>query len=290
MSNEAITWAFKQDLPMNEKFVLVALADYADENFTCYPSYAKTAERVNCHRTTVIKLIKKLVGRGVLEIISSSSGRSSNRYKIVLDWAERSQIATSSESLLVADYYLCGSPGATSVVARSLPYPSYNPHITNRSQEPEAKASEDKSSVAKEKPIQQQVTEWVYDKTNGSINFKAVMGCVKYHLQRNREPALVANACIALYEAGKPITNQTLGQAMDGKIRGVVVNAPRKFKDSSEPTREEVDKLLGMDKWRIPSPPEDLPVEQILTWESDQKKKHWEERKAQYLERIGNGK
>lgn len=38
MSVQAITWAFGQDLPSGPKFVLVALANYADHNDTiCMP-------------------------------------------------------------------------------------------------------------------------------------------------------------------------------------------------------------------------------------------------------------
>lgn len=59
---------------------------------------------------------------------------------------------------------------------------------------------------------------------------------------------------------------------------------------SSEPTRKEMDKVLGFDNWRMPTPPSSVPPEQIIAWESEQKKKHWEERKALYQERIGDGK
>lgn len=83
MSNEAINWAFKQNLPMNEKFVLVALADYADEGWSCYPSYQKTAERVGCSRATVIRLTAKLTERGYLRTERRERGNKSarsNRY------------------------------------------------------------------------------------------------------------------------------------------------------------------------------------------------------------------
>jgi hypothetical protein len=39
MSNEALTWAFKQEISCAEgKFALVALADYADDEWSCYPA------------------------------------------------------------------------------------------------------------------------------------------------------------------------------------------------------------------------------------------------------------
>lgn len=69
-----------------------------------------------------------------------------------------------------------------------------------------------------QKPLHQEITTWVYDQTQGSINFTAVMAVVKHHLNHDREPKAVANGCMALYKMGKPITNQTLGQYLDGHL------------------------------------------------------------------------
>ena len=45
MSFQGLNWAFKQDVkPSPAKFVLVALANYADENGHCYPSQKRLAE------------------------------------------------------------------------------------------------------------------------------------------------------------------------------------------------------------------------------------------------------
>lgn len=55
MSNEALKWAFRQELPMTEKFVLVSLADYADDEHSCYPSYAEMAKRVGRMTRTTCK-------------------------------------------------------------------------------------------------------------------------------------------------------------------------------------------------------------------------------------------
>ncbi|QNV40633.1 helix-turn-helix domain-containing protein [Rothia amarae] len=83
MSNEAITWAFGLRLPMNEKFVLVALADYADDEHSCFPSVNKTSERVGVTPPTVRKLVSKLAERGLVEVQSREhphGGSMSNRY------------------------------------------------------------------------------------------------------------------------------------------------------------------------------------------------------------------
>lgn len=79
--------------------------------------------------------------------------------------------------------------------------------------------------TAEEQPLHRQIAEWVYESTNGSINFMAVSNVVNHHLKRGREPRAVANACLALYNLGKPITNQTLGQMMDNKFNQPQRNA-----------------------------------------------------------------
>lgn len=87
MSNEALTWAFKQDLPMTQKFVLVALADYADENGECYPRHEATAQRTGSSLSTVKRAIKGLAEDGYLSMAHRyrDDGRySSNRYKLNL--------------------------------------------------------------------------------------------------------------------------------------------------------------------------------------------------------------
>lgn len=87
MSNEAITWAFKQDLPTTQKFVLVALADYADEAGECFPSHNKTAERVGASRSTVRRAIKQLTEQGYLTYVREQRKDgtfTSNRYSLNL--------------------------------------------------------------------------------------------------------------------------------------------------------------------------------------------------------------
>lgn len=88
MSNEALTWAFRQDLPMTEKFVLVSLADYADDENSCYPSYAKTARRVGCSRRTVMRAVEALTDAGFVRSEPrdrANGSASSNRYVLNVD-------------------------------------------------------------------------------------------------------------------------------------------------------------------------------------------------------------
>ena len=85
MSNEAIAWAFKQDLPMAEKFVLVALADYADDRNMCFPSHKKTAQRVGASVDTVKRSVRSLRDQGYLSVYAwkrDNGSSTSNRYHL----------------------------------------------------------------------------------------------------------------------------------------------------------------------------------------------------------------
>lgn len=86
MSNEAITWAFNQDgLTMTEKFVLIALADYANEDHMCFPAHEKTAKRVAASKSTVQRAVKGLEDKGLLRVVSwhrPNGSTTSNRYQL----------------------------------------------------------------------------------------------------------------------------------------------------------------------------------------------------------------
>lgn len=123
MSNEAITWAFKQELPMNEKFVLVSLADYADENYSCFPSRKKTAERVGCSPRTVTTLIAKLSQRGLIEIQERTRDgglQASNRYVLKVGVEN---LSNRVETDCHPGWKQASTPGGNGL-------PTNNPHIT----------------------------------------------------------------------------------------------------------------------------------------------------------------
>lgn len=68
MSFKAMAWAVQQDIPRtSEKFLLVMLANYADDEGICYPSIERLAKELSQDRKTVIKSIKSLVNSGVLK-------------------------------------------------------------------------------------------------------------------------------------------------------------------------------------------------------------------------------
>lgn len=82
MSNEAINWAYKQDVPTGPKFTLVCLADYADQEWSCYPSQERLAAMTGQTVRGVRKQIGVLVDLGVVVVEERwvEGHRRSNRY------------------------------------------------------------------------------------------------------------------------------------------------------------------------------------------------------------------
>ena len=86
MSHRASAWAWDVDLKGDPlvKFVLVALADQADDYGYCWPSQKKIAEKVCQGERTVRRHIATLRDLGLLTVIrrSSTRGRRSNGYQL----------------------------------------------------------------------------------------------------------------------------------------------------------------------------------------------------------------
>ena len=62
MSNPAVNWAFKvSGIRSSEKFLLVCLANYADENGICFPSQKSMSDDTALDRKTVISGLRRLV-------------------------------------------------------------------------------------------------------------------------------------------------------------------------------------------------------------------------------------
>lgn len=67
----------------------------------------------------------------------------------------------------------------------------------------------------------QAVTDRAYQRVGKAFNFIAVRGLVKWALAReDQSPQSVEDAVVAIYDMGKPITKQVLGQYLDGKLPG----------------------------------------------------------------------
>jgi len=83
MSLDAMRWAMKQKIrPSTVKFVLVAMADRAGENHTCFPSIRRLQEDTSQDRKTVMNALKLLAENGVIR----DTGERKGRTKSVVVW------------------------------------------------------------------------------------------------------------------------------------------------------------------------------------------------------------
>ncbi|PZE33992.1 hypothetical protein DEJ21_14175 [Curtobacterium sp. MCSS17_006] len=83
MAHEAITWAWSLPLKMSRKFVLIALADRADEEFSCFPGQENIARMTGSTSRTVRDAIADLEDMGLLtraRRLRNDGTRSSDRY------------------------------------------------------------------------------------------------------------------------------------------------------------------------------------------------------------------
>ena len=71
MSFEAMKWASEQEAGTStNKLLLLLLANYADQDFTCFPSIKKLAVMAECGESTVRRSLKDLAKRDLIEIKS----------------------------------------------------------------------------------------------------------------------------------------------------------------------------------------------------------------------------
>ncbi len=66
MSNRALNWAWDCQLKAGKKILLLALADMADENDSCFPGQRRLAEMTGCSEDTVMRGLRELEALGLL--------------------------------------------------------------------------------------------------------------------------------------------------------------------------------------------------------------------------------
>jgi Helix-turn-helix domain len=84
MSWGALAWATDLDVGSSAaKFILILLANKADENFSCYPSIRTLMAESNAGRSTVLRALRDLETRGFISRrpqFHDSGARRSTRY------------------------------------------------------------------------------------------------------------------------------------------------------------------------------------------------------------------
>jgi hypothetical protein len=87
MSLKVMTWAWELELPPTPKFVLMALADEANDRGFCYPSHRRIAQKCSINERSVRRMIGMLVAKGyvVVEQRFRNRARTSNGYQLTVD-------------------------------------------------------------------------------------------------------------------------------------------------------------------------------------------------------------
>lgn len=118
MGLRAMAWAFLTARPSTERFVLVALAEHADEDGVCWPGVSRLTERTGYNRVTVQRALARLEVDGLLsrqERCVPGGRQTSNLYVLDLGWqppavkAERSGVGPENGGERSADFLAGGA-------------------------------------------------------------------------------------------------------------------------------------------------------------------------------------
>ena len=106
MSIKAINQAFKSNLSGNVKLVLLALADCADDNLQCFPSYSHIAKKSSISISTAKRIVKKLEQIGVLKkqhrFKKGKKQQTSNIYTLTFGGSTLTPIKVQNDTTIVS--------------------------------------------------------------------------------------------------------------------------------------------------------------------------------------------
>ena len=97
MSRVARDWAWSQSLPPTPKFVLVALAERADEAGVCWPSMSQLAEITGLAERTLQMALRALEASGHLAC-ERGAGRTRSRYQLQTGGAQQMRLRGAANS------------------------------------------------------------------------------------------------------------------------------------------------------------------------------------------------
>lgn len=125
MSNEAMNWAWQVDgLQPVERLLLVAIADYADEQWSSFPGQVLLAERACCSERTVRERLKSLEDKGLFsrQRRYSDGLRSSDRFVLNRGYRQKLPVGAYRQNggTLPAD--------SGDLTGKQLPGNPYNPN------------------------------------------------------------------------------------------------------------------------------------------------------------------
>ena len=90
MSAEALTWAWKIKLTSSQKIIVLALANYADQEASCFPGHERLSDMTGMSVRSIGRNLRELEDLGVFtkerRARKNGSGRTSDRYYLDLSW------------------------------------------------------------------------------------------------------------------------------------------------------------------------------------------------------------
>ncbi len=106
MSIKAINEAFKSNLSGNVKLVLLALADCANDNLQCFPSYNHISKKASISISTAKRIVKKLEQIGVLKkqhrFKKGKKQQTSNIYTLTFGGSTLTPIKVQNDTTIVS--------------------------------------------------------------------------------------------------------------------------------------------------------------------------------------------
>lgn len=124
------------------KLVAIILADHADSDGLCWPSYKKIAQRANMHERSVARHIKELIDLGIISKLRTGSLvkkdgeiiRISNAYRVNAHIiVNRKKLSTKPLCIDDTDVYLGHDTGVASRSTRVSTKPSSNHQLNHQS-------------------------------------------------------------------------------------------------------------------------------------------------------------
>lgn len=102
MSFQAINWAYEQDVSIKLKFLLVTMANYADESHSCFPSQKLLAKMTSQSERTVRDQIQQLKEAGLVVVQERrdpiTMRRLSDRYLLLVDGPPATSTSTVADA------------------------------------------------------------------------------------------------------------------------------------------------------------------------------------------------
>lgn len=234
-------WVIDADISDTAFRLYAVLLRYADtKTGKAYPGRAKLAERIRKGTSAVDRALKDLTRIGAVKIIpryqEGSSERRSNEY--IVNKKQPGKVASKTTPRSPKNEATVASKTTRGVASKTTQRTIPTMNDTHTKSVPADAGSESSSEEivqgeliptdpkpepeppAKTQTPEQWATDQAYQATGKAFNFIAVRQMAKWLIhERGLTPEQTSQAIVAVYQQGKPIMKQTLGQYVDGHGR-----------------------------------------------------------------------